>query len=249
MEKIVIQNRKGQKVVVVVDHVEQPKGLAFFMHGFSGTKDERHTIAFATVFREKGFTTVRFDTTNTLGESDGRLEDATVTSSFEDLEDVIAWAKTCEWYREPFVLVGHSMGGMGVILFAERHPEQVSALAPISTLVSGYLNLEARERHNPGSVEAWQKTGWIEEKSISRGIIKRLPWSHAKDKLKYDLIPEGKKLTMPVLLIVGEKDASAPPDHVKQLYDVLPGRKDMFVIPDSDHNFLVPHTLEKAQEA
>ncbi len=94
MQKITIKNRKNQNVVVLVEINKNSKGLAFIAHGLSGFKEQPHVAIYAEAFKDKGFTVVRFDTTNTLGESDGDYADATVTNYYEDLEDVIEWAKS-----------------------------------------------------------------------------------------------------------------------------------------------------------
>ncbi|MBI2547667.1 MAG: alpha/beta hydrolase [Candidatus Aenigmarchaeota archaeon] len=233
-QSIIIKNRKGQNISVLVDKPQNPEGLAIVMHGLGGSKEQPHVAIFAEAFKESGYTVVRFDTTNTFGESDGRYEDATVTNYYEDLEDVIVWAKTQSWYVEPFCLVGHSLGGISIILYAEKHPEEIKGLAPISTVVSGRLSAEA-PKHSK-TLREWEKSGWREEKSISHpGRIKRLPWSHMVDRLKYDVLPEVNNLTMPVLLIVGEKDGSTPYKHQKLLYDKLPGKKELHVIKNAAH--------------
>ncbi len=238
MEKLFIKNRKGEKIAVLVEKSEPQKGLAFVMHGLGGFKEQEHIVTFADAFREKGFTVVRFDTTNTFGESDGKYEDATVTNYLADLEDVIAWARGHAWYQEPFALAGHSLGGMCTALYAEKHPRAVCALAPISPCVSGQLSAEKNRRLRPGHMEQWEKTGWSIEESASRpGTIKRLRWSHMVDRLRYDLLPNVSKLTMPVLLIVGEEDTATPPEHIQMLFDVLPGAKELHIIKGAPHTF------------
>ena len=156
-ERVEIKNRKDQKVIVLVDKIDNAKGLAFVMHGLGGFKEKTHIIAFKEAFKESGFTVVRFDTTCTLGESDGDYADATVTNYYQDLEDVIAWADSQEWYLEPFWICGHSLGGISVSLFAENFPEKVKGVAPISPVVSGKLSMET-EKHK-SIVEDWKKTG------------------------------------------------------------------------------------------
>lgn len=232
MEKIKIKNRKGQKIVVFLGKTEQPKGLAFVMHGLGGNKEEPHIITFAESFKEAGYTVVRFDTTNTFGESDGKYEDATLTNYYEDLEDVIAWAKEQSWFIKPFVLAGHSFGGISTILYAEKHPDEIKGIAPISTVVSGKLSTESPSHSKV--LENWEKTGWrVEGKT-------RLPWSHMIDRLKYDVLPEAHKLTMPVLMIVGDKDDSTPPEHQKLLFDQLFGKKELHIIKNASHTFDEP---------
>jgi pimeloyl-ACP methyl ester carboxylesterase len=235
--KTFISNRKGQKVAVLVEIADSQKGIAFVMHGLSGNKEQLHIQTFAEVWKEHGYTVVRFDTTNTFGESDGDFADATVTNYYQDLEDVIAWASKQEWYEEPFCLEGHSLGGICTALFAEKFPDKVKALAPISTVISGKLSWE---KEDPEELKDWQQTGWRTESSTRPGVIKRLKWSHMEDRLKYDVIPDANKLTMPVFLLTGELDTSTPPRHQKILFDALSGKKELHIIPGA------PHTLKEA---
>lgn len=244
MEKITTTNRQGLRLVVALAPVANPKGLAFLMPGLGGQRQQPHIQTIADAFRELGISVVSFDPTNSFGESDGRYEDATTTNYYHDLEDVISWAAQQPWYREPFYLAGHSLGGLCTALFAEAHPEKVKALAPISPVVSGTLSLEARRRNDAVGLTRWQKTGWDERPSSGvPGLIKRLPWSHMEDRLRYDLLPQASKLTMPVLLVVGELDTPTPPDHVRILYDALPGPKTFHVISGSPHAFREPTHL------
>lgn len=235
MKKETIQNRQGQNMAVIIEEAPDQKGLAFVMHGLGGFKEQCHIEAFADSFKNKSFTVVRFDTTNTFGESDGNYENATVTNYFEDLEDVISWAKSQKWHEEPFCLAGHSLGGISIILYAQKFPDKVKGLAPISTVVSGKLSIETQKKED---LDKWKSTGWREEKSESiPGLIKKLKWSHMVDRLKYDILPEANKLTMPVLLMVGDNDWRTPLEHQKLLYGKLPGKKEFHVIKDADHNF------------
>lgn len=238
-QKLFIHNRAGQKIVVLIDFAENPKGLAFIAHGLGGYKEEKHIELFARVCTSQGLTAVRFDATNTLGsrESEGNYEDATVTNYYADLEDVIAWAKTQPWYQEPFVLIGHSLGGMSTALYAQAHPHEVRALAPIATVMSGVLSVQAPR--NKDILEQWQRTGWREEESVSQpGIIKRLKWSHMEDRLRYDLLLHASALIMPVLMIVGEKDAGTPPEHQKMLFEAIPhDKKEFHIIGGAPHVF------------
>lgn len=244
MQKINIKNRKGQTIVTLLEESAHSKGLAIVMHGLSGNKEQVHIVTFAETFKEKEYTVLRFDTTNTFGESDGTYEDATVTNYLEDLEDVITWAKTQPWYLEPFVLAGHSLGGISIILYAEKYPNEIKALAPISTVISGKLSTETVKHQKV--IKEWEQTGWrIEKSSTSPTGIKKLPWSHMIDRLKYDVLPEANKLTMPVLLIVGDQDDGTPPEHQKLLYEKIPGLKEFHIIKDAPHTFKEKEHLEK----
>ena len=243
-----IENRKGLKISVVVDKTENQKGLVFVMHGLGGFKEQDHIQRYAKSFKDEGFTTVLFDTTNTFGESEGNYENATTTNYYEDLCDVIAWSKKQEFYQEPFWLIGHSLGGISTALYAENHPNDVKAVAPTSTVVSGKLSLETK-KHQKISQE-WKETGWRETKSESKpGLVKKLPWSHIEDRLKFDLLEKADQLTMPVLLIVGSKDEGTPSEHQQILFDAIPTKdKELHIIQGAAHTFRESEHLDQIEK-
>lgn len=219
------------------------------MHGLGGSKEQAHLAAIGEAFKEHQFTVIRFDATNACGESDGLYEEATVTNYLSDLEDVIAWAREQRWFQQPFALAGHSLGGTCIALYAESHPADILALAPVSPVISGNLSVEAHEQFNPGEIQRWRATGWQERKSTSKpGLIRRLPWSHMEDRLKYDLLPKAGELTMPTLLIVGSDDKSTPPAHINQLYDAIAGVKELHIIDGAPHMFKTPEHLREIKE-
>ncbi len=229
-----IKNRKNQNISVLVEKLDNPKGLAFVMHGLGGFKEQSHIETFAKAFRDNNYAVVRFDTTNTFGESDGDYAYATITNYFEDLEDVIEWSKDQDFYQEPFVLCGHSLGGISTALYSQKYPERIKALAPISTVVSGKLSIE---RYSQDELDEWEKTGWQTKLSSDGKRVKKIRYSHIVDRLKYNLLDDAHKLTMPVLIMSGELDESTPPKHQELLYNKLPGKKEFHVIQNAPHTF------------
>ncbi|MFH1358841.1 MAG: PhoPQ-activated protein PqaA family protein, partial [archaeon] len=120
------------------------------------------------------------------------------------------------------------------------------ALAPISTVVSGKISLESPQYKDNDVLKKWEETGWrISESSTTPGLIKKLKWSHIIDRLKYDTLDNINKLTMPVLLIVGDKDESTPPEHQKILFDKLPEPKELHIIKNAPHSFRDPKHLNE----
>jgi pimeloyl-ACP methyl ester carboxylesterase len=248
MEKIIqekqfIKNRDGKKISVVVEQPSKQVGLAFIMHGLGGFKEQKHIRLYAETFFEKGYTVVTFDTRNTIGESEGKMEDATISNYVADLEDVIQWASTQKWYQEPFVLAGHSAGSFSVLLYAEKYPEKVKALAPTSTVVNGKTSVDAF----PGDLlSKWKETGLWEKESTSKpGVMKRIKYEYIEDKLLYDALKQADKLTMPVLLIVGDKDFVTPLKHHELLLARLSGKKELHVIKGAEHTFRDSKHLEE----
>jgi len=248
MPKVFIKNRKNQKICVLVEEKKNPRGLVFVMHGLGSFKESATVKSRSDVFSEANFTVVRFDTTNTLGESDGCYEKATTTNYYQDLEDVIGWSKKQTWYIEPFVLIGSSLGGFCVAYYAEKHTNEVKALTLVAPVVSGRFRVEAHKKYDLEKFKLWRKTGWFVRESVSKpGVTLKLPWSHMVDGLKYNLLPRVNKLTMPVLIIVGEKDESTPVYQVRKLYKLLPGQKELHIIKGAPHVFRTKKYLNQTQ--
>ncbi|MFA5023738.1 MAG: alpha/beta hydrolase [Patescibacteria group bacterium] len=245
MEKIFIKNRHGLKMVVQIEKPESPSGLAFVMHGRGGFKEQPYIRAFAQGFLDNNYVVISFDTTNSLGESDGDYGDATVTNYYEDLEDVISWAAEQSWYQKSFILCGHSLGGMCVALYAEKFPDEVKALVLFSSAVSGQLSLESFE---PEELANWEKTGWRTSIGYSSGLVKKLKWSHTIDLQKYTLLDKVVNLTMPVILMVGELDEVHPLAHQEILFKALPGPKELHIIKGAAHTLKEPEHIQEVYQ-
>lgn len=235
-EKLFIQNRDGKQIAVVIEQPdEQSRGLAFVMHGQGGFKEQKHIRTFAKTFLDRGLITVTFDTRDTLGESEGLMENVTVSGSLQDLEDVIQWARPQPWYQEPFVLAGHSLGSMTILLYAEDNPDMVKALAPTSAALSGEL---MREVIPQDALAAWRETGWYERPSTSKpGVIKRIKYAFIEDAMQYDVLSHVDRLRMPIVLVVGSDDTSTPVEQQQKLFEALPGPKELHIIAGAPHTF------------
>lgn len=245
MQKLTLQNRKGLKIVGELETPNQePKGTCIVQHGYSGFKEQPHVIAMKNAFLEQGFVTFNFDTTNSFGESDGKLEDSRIGLHADDLEDVVTWAKEQDWFVEPLALTGTSMGGYSVLSYAENHPGDVSYCVPVAPVVSGKLIHESNQEKDPDGYKKWQETGWLEKESSSKsGVIKRSPWDLMVEYMNHDLLPQADKLTMPILLIGGSEDTSIPIKHLEILFDAIPEGNKTFEILEG-----LPHTPRKQEQ-
>lgn len=245
-EKYSIKNRHGLKLVIQVDEPEKPTNLVFMAHGQGGCKEQDHIQAFTEAFLDNNYRVVRFDATHALGESEGDLFDVTYDSYIEDLEDVIAWAKTQTWFQSPFALCGQSMGAQSTAWYTENHPDEVSLLAPIAPTV----NFELWYSSMPEKNKAWQEQGHKEEVSRYRpGFIKKIGWQVAESLKQFDLLPNADKLKMPVFFMAGEFDDPCPYENQKILFDKIPSTNKKFVkIAAAEHSFRNAQTGEYGSE-
>lgn len=222
-------------MAVIVEEVINQKGLVFLMHGFGSTKEYKLLEIIAKIFNDKRFTVIRFDTTNSIGESEGKLEDGTMTGYFEDLEDLLKWSKSKKWYQEPFSLIGHSLGGYCVANYTANNQNKVNNIILISSVVSGKLFQETDEI-NP-ILKEWKEKGIREwESSSSPGVIKRSKYNFIEDGLNHDLLKIIDKIECSVLMIAGEKDKTVPVEYQKMLFDKINSQKQLYILKDGDHN-------------
>ncbi|MEN8252020.1 MAG: alpha/beta fold hydrolase [Patescibacteria group bacterium] len=248
MQKLSLKNRKGQKIVGVLEVPEgEIKGTCVVQHGYGGQKEAKHIQKMKDVFLDNGFITFNFDTTNSFGQSDGDFEEARLGLHAEDLEDVAQWMQQQDWFQKPFALTGHSMGGYAVAKYAEDYSEKVDILAPIAPVVSGELSFEATEEKWPNSLERWKKEGVRIAINKSTGVTKKSPWAQMEERLDHNLLPNAKNITMPTLLVVGTEDKSCRLKDVKKLYDALPvNDKNHFAeIQDAPHIYISDKNLEE----
>ena len=247
-ERFEIKNRHGLKLVIQVDTPDDAKNLAFVAHGQSGSIREPHIQTFAEAYLENDFRVVRFDATNSLGESEGELINVTYTSYIEDLEDVIAWAEKQPWFIEPFALCGHSMGGQSASWYAEHNPERVMCLAAMAPVVNYELNTK---HFDPQYLKEWQQNGYADLPSRSKpGLIKRLGWGVQESLKKYDILKNAGKLSMPVLDVVGEQDINCPPDDQRVFIEAVGSKnKKLIIIKGVQHSYRAPYGYDESKLA
>ena len=232
-----VQNRYGLNIVVSVDTINHSRGLFFVAHGFGGSKEDDNILSLAKTFNNNRYSTIRFDATNSNGQSDGNLTYANPSGYRDDLFDIIIWAKTQEWYQEPFYLCGYSLGALSSAVYAEQHPEEIKGLVLISPLVAGQLHImDVYER----DIEKWKQV-WLQLNKLyskNPNDISILRWFPIiLDLMRFDLTQSAEQLTMPVLIVVGQEDLLAPPEHQQKLKQTINGDVELVIIEYGDHFF------------
>ncbi len=233
-----IKNRKDQDISIIIEKAENPKGLAFILHGSGGVKEREPMSTFARCFLNNNYNVVRFDASNTFGESHGVFDDLTFDSFYEDLIDVIEWSKKQDFYFEPFIINGYSLGGMCSLYFTQNNPNLINSLILISTVIDGNKLLE---KYSQEELDHWKKTGiktWISK----HGYKKNLKYSYIKSIKNIDILSRIKKIKIPVMMISGDIDDTTPFKHQKMLFNALSTKKDMKVMNGVGHSFDSSHS-------
>jgi uncharacterized OsmC-like protein/fermentation-respiration switch protein FrsA (DUF1100 family) len=132
-----------------------PVAYAIFAHCFTCTKRSIAAVRVSRALASTGIAVLRFDFTG-LGESEGDLSSSGFSGNVQDI--VSASAAMKERGMEPTLLVGHSLGGAGVLAAASELPDIVAVAtiaAPFDAAhVTGLLGkgLEDIERNGEAEI-------------------------------------------------------------------------------------------------
>lgn len=236
-QKRFLVQTEGRTVRVMADIVRKDqKGVAVIVHGLGGYKEQPLIRALAESFMESHYTVVRYDATNSVGESSGDYSRGTTTSFIQDLSMVIEWIKTMPFYNdEPLWLSGHSLGGLSVLEYAAQHQSRVAGVITVGAVISGLHSKATILEYRPSEWEEWSSKGYREDKVPVHAPKNRLPFSHMEDRMSYNLIEKAQTITAPILMVVGEKDENTPLSHQRELYVRLPGEKRLVILKDAPH--------------
>jgi len=185
---------------------------------------------------------------NGHGKSPDRAEDNTTESYLSDIEEIV------KQYERP-VIGGHSMGGMLAQLFALRYPDLISGIILVGTgarlkvasfifeaidtnfdeYVAGAGNFMFYEDTSKELIEASK----IEIRKCKPAIIRR-DFAACDG---FDIMDQVSEISLPTLIIVGEKDIMTPMKYSKYLHDNIPNST-LHVIKKAGHSVMLEQPRE-----
>ena len=231
--EIRISNAQGEPIYLQVDGLTfwGGKKLAVIQHGLASDMTHPVVREAKKAFLDRGYVVVTFDSRYSLGKSGGNVSKARLATFEEDLQTVIGWAKEQSFYREPFALAGHSLGGASVLVYAARNPAQVERLIPIAPVVSGQKWEETCMTNMHDFCKEWKKNGFYDYQS------EKISYQVVEEAKTYDAVKLAEKIKAEVLLVAAEDDNVVAEADVRELYEALPAKKSLAVISGSGHNF------------
>lgn len=205
--------------------------LAIIQHGLASDMTHPAVQAAKQAFIDNGYLVITFDSRYSLGKSGGGVANVRLSIFVDDLQTVIDWAKTQNFYHEPLALAGHSLGGAAVLQYAAEHPAQVGILVPITPVVSGQKWEDSCMANMTDFCTDWKKNGFYNYETVV------IPYQVVEDAKTYDALQLADSITADTLLITAAHDTVITPEDVKELYNVMLGQKRLAVVPNSGHNF------------
>lgn len=232
-KNIFIKNRQGIELSLRLTFPPNATRLVFLQHGFSGNKNEPHILITEEELANNRYIVVNIDASNSLNDSGASIIGPTFTSHYQDLADVILWAKEQSWYQQPFTLAGHSMGAASCLYYAENFPEQVSLLLLLSfPWLSGQSKIA---QENPEKLHHWQTEGYWDKVSKHSGKILHVPYHYIEDLLGYDFGLQAANITAKTIMVIGDRENTIRLEDNHRLYESLTCDKEFILLPQTPH--------------
>jgi len=223
VEKVFFKS-EGQKISGVLhlpDQNSPPCVIA--SHGLLSSKDSEKYIALGERLSREGIAMLRFDFRG-IGESEGRLEDDTVSRRIGDLGAAIDFMLSRPGLGKTIGLVGSSLGGY-ISLFKAAADREVRALVIWATPFHlDDLGSKKQEDDYP---------------LPGKAFFEDLP--------KHRLLPALPRV-LNCMVIHGEKDELVPVDQAWEIFQGLGSPKEIHVLEGADHRLTQPVHRQRAMD-
>jgi hypothetical protein len=220
MEKVSFTS-EGQKIAGIV-HLPDEKNppCVIASHGLLSSKNSEKYIALGEQISGEGMALLRFDFRG-IGESEGRLEDDTVSRRVVDLNSAIAFVKSYPGMGNRVGLLGSSLGGYISLIGASRE-KGIRAVVTWAT---------------PFHLDDLGSKGTEQNPLPGEAFFDDLP--------RHRLSPLLPKVSN-CFVIHGEKDELVPVDQAWEIFHILGAPKEIHVIENADHRLTNPSHRRRA---
>jgi dipeptidyl aminopeptidase/acylaminoacyl peptidase len=222
IEKVSFQS-EGQKIAGILHLPDQDiPPCVVASHGLLSSKDSEKYIALGERISGEGKAMLRFDFRG-IGESEGRMEDDTVSRRIVDLGSAIAFVKSYAGMGNRIGLLGSSLGGY-VSLIRASMENDIRAVVIWAT---------------PFHLDDLRSKGTEENPLPGEAFFEDLP--------RHRLLPLLPKVSN-CMVIHGEKDELVPVDQAWEIFHSLGAPKEIRVIEEADHRLTNPSHRHRAIE-
>ena len=215
---------EGQKIAGIL-HLPEKKSppCVIASHGLLSSKESEKYVALGERLSQEGIAMLRFDFRG-IGESEGRIEDDTVSRRIMDLGSAIEFIRSRRDLKGRIGLLGSSLGG--------------------------YVSLiRASEEEKIRAVVIWATPFHLDDLKSNQGTEGHpLPEeAFFEDLPKHRLLPVLPKVAN-CMVIHGEKDELVPVDQAWEIFHSLGSPKEIRILEGADHRLTDPAHRSHAME-
>jgi len=215
---------EGQKIAGAL-HLPEKKNppCVIASHGLLSSKESEKYVALGDKLSQEGIAMLRFDFRG-IGESEGRIEDDTVSRRILDLAAAIEVVRSLRDVKSRIGLLGSSLGGY-VSLIKASQEEKIRAIVTWATP----FHLDDLKSNQGTEGHPLPEEAFFED----------LP--------KHRLLPLLPKVSN-CLVIHGEKDELVPVDQAWEIFHNLGAPKEIRILEGADHRLTDPAHRTRAME-
>ena len=220
--KYFINNAKEQQICVNYEHNDKNSKLAFVCHGIASNKSFSVIRVIAQTLYDNDYNVITFDCRNCVGESHSDMKCAVLSDFCEDLQTVIDWAKEQSFYKEKFLLAGHSYGGSTVLDYAIKNSDEVDKVLFVSGAINGEM---LNQLYITNRTDFYHQlcNGGTTYTNNDKSCF--LDDSFIKASYDYDFLKLADKITMPILQVMGDTNETSTFENNKKLHNIIKSEK------------------------
>jgi uncharacterized OsmC-like protein/fermentation-respiration switch protein FrsA (DUF1100 family) len=225
-ERFQFAGSEGQQLAATLDLPErEPLAYALFAHCFTCGKDVLAAKRIAVALAAKGIAVLRFDFTG-LGSSEGDFANSTFSSNVADL--VRAADHLRETRKAPAILIGHSLGGAGILAAAGEIAEAKAVVTIAAPSDPAHVTGLFKDR-----IEDIRRHGRVEVQLAGRPF--HITSQFLDDIAEQDLMAHLKKLHKALLIMHSPTDDTVGIDNATRIFVAAKHPKSFLSLAGADH--------------
>jgi uncharacterized OsmC-like protein/fermentation-respiration switch protein FrsA (DUF1100 family) len=225
-ERFQFAGSEGQQLAATLDLPErEPLAYALFAHCFTCGKDVLAARRIAVALAAKGIAVLRFDFTG-LGSSEGDFANSTFSSNVADL--VRAADHLRETRKAPAILIGHSLGGAGILAAAGEIAEAKAVVTIAAPSDPAHVTGLFKDR-----IEDIRRHGRVEVQLAGRPF--HITSQFLDDIAEQDLMAHLKKLHKALLIMHSPTDDTVGIDNATRIFVAAKHPKSFLSLAGADH--------------
>jgi uncharacterized protein len=203
-----------------------PQGWAILAHCFACGEDSTTAARLARALAARGIGVLRFDFAG-QGNREGSFAETTFAADVEDLMSA-GEAMTREG-KPPSVLIGHSLGGVAILMAAGEMPGIRAAV----TLGAPFDIGDVLHEFDPSSLRTIETEGEAEILMAGRPFVVRK--SLVDDLARRDLASRIAQLRIPLLVLHSPRDATVSIENAARIFTIATYASNFVSLDSADH--------------
>jgi putative redox protein len=227
--RVDFQNARGERLAGTLHAPEgDTKGGVVLGHCFTCTRHTGVLRDIAKALAAEGMYALRFDFSGN-GQSEGAFVESTYSKQISEMKTAISMLKGYGPVR--IGAAGHSLGAAVAVLTASRS-EDIAAVCALAGRMSGLTPRDFLSREQQRELD---QTGKVHFKSRGRAL--RLDDAFFADAGRFDLPAAIRSLSVPVMIIHGDRDEIVPVAEAHHAHRIKPDGVELTLVSGADHMF------------